>query len=464
MPHIIAFSKKKIDSLPIPPDGKRVDYYDEVQRDLILRITSNGSKSFYVRKYKSQGSDRFFLGKYPDLPVEAARKQAALVSARLAVGEDPNAAKQLKRSEPTVQQLFDNYMEGHAKQRCVRTYDMQADFRRYMLDWANKRYSSISRMATQAKLNQVHEKNGPAAANHMLVLMRAVFNWNIKTGIITGENPWGHLKQFKIQSRERFLKPDEVKSLFEQLEKTPHHHVRDFVLLCLYTGARRMNVLSMRWSEIDLKMGTWKIPRTKNGDWQIVPLTEKAIGVLRSRPAQEDSDWVFPGKDPSRHLVEPKRGWYAILDAAGIENFRLHDLRRTLGSYMAMSNQSLKMIGSALGHRSSSATEIYARIANDSLRSAMQQAQENMLKPLDSSDDQTDRSRIEEEQLPEGLQSQLADEDMQNASKALLRASRRAREIARQTKTAIVVMRDGQLIREFPHLEDQPPSNPKKRK
>jgi integrase len=361
-----------------------VDYYDEVQRDLILRVTSTGSESFYLRKYNAQGSDRHFLGKYPDLPIEAARKQAAIVSAKLAIGENPAAAKVAKKTEPTVQQLFDNYMDGHAKQRCVRTYDMQADFRRYMLDWANKRYSSITRIDTQTKLNAIHKKNGPSAANHMLVLMRAVFNWNIKTGIITGDNPWGHLKQFKIQSRERFLKPDEVKSLFEQLEKTPHHDVRDFVLLCLYTGARRMNVLSMRWTDVDLKMGTWKIPRTKNGDWQIVPLTEKAIAVLNDRPTKDISDWVFAAKDPTRHLVEPRRGWYAILDAAGIENFRLHDLRRTLGSYMAMSNQSLKMIGSALGHRSSSATEIYARIASDSLRSAMQQAQENMLKPLDA--------------------------------------------------------------------------------
>jgi integrase len=388
MTNVIAFSKKKIDSLPTPPEGKRVDYYDEIQRDLILRVTSTGSKSFYLRKYKAQGSDRFFLGKYPDLPIEAARKQAALVSAQLAIGADPNAAKRKQKTEPTVQQLFDNYIEGHAKQRCVRIYDMEGDFRRYMLDWASRKHSSITRLDTQSKLNDIHKKHGPSAANHMLILMRAVFNWNIKTGIITGENPWGHLKQFKIQSRERFLKPDEVQRLFAQLEKTTHHDVRDFVLLCLYTGARRMNVLSMRWSEVDLKMGTWKIPRTKNGDWQIVPLTEKALAVLQHRTPKQNSDWVFAAKDPSRHLVEPKRGWYAILDAAGIENFRLHDLRRTLGSYMAMSNQSLKMIGSALGHRSSGATEIYARIANDSLRSAMQQAQDNMLKPLDSQSEQ----------------------------------------------------------------------------
>jgi integrase len=144
------------------------------------------------------------------------------------------------------------------------------------------------------------------------------------------------LEKTHFQSRERFLKPDEVQRLFAQLEKTTHHDVRDLVLLCRYTGARRMNVLSMRWTDVDLKMGTWKITRTNNGDWQIVPLTEKAIAILRNRSAKQNSKLVFAAKDPSRHLVEPKRGWYAILNAAGIENFRLHDLRRMLVSRLSL--------------------------------------------------------------------------------------------------------------------------------
>jgi len=158
-------------------------------------------------------------------------------------------------------------------------------------------------------------------------------------------------------------------------------NVRHFVLLSLYTGARRNNVLSMRWDELD-----FDLPRTKNGDWQIVPLTVEAQKVLEARMSgQKPQGWVFPSKETGKHLVEHKRGWRVRLKAAELENFRIHDLRRTLGSYMAMSNQSLKMIGAALGHKSSDATEIYARIANDALRSSMEQAQENMLKNLKSS-------------------------------------------------------------------------------
>lgn len=130
------------------------------------------------------------------------------------------------------------------------------------------------------RLNEIHQKHGPAAANHILILMRAAYNWNITNGLISGENPWGHLKQFKIQSRERFLKPEEVTRLFAELDKMTNTTIRDFILLSLYTGARRSNVLAMKWSDVDLSMGTWKIPRTKNGEWQIVPLTESAKKVL----------------------------------------------------------------------------------------------------------------------------------------------------------------------------------------
>ena len=66
-------------------------------------------------------------------------------------------------------------------------------------------------------------------------------------------------------------------------------------------------------------MQPWRIPRTKNGDWHIVPLTERAVAVLNNRPGKGKSDWVFVGKDPSKHIVEPKRGWYALLEAAVIK-------------------------------------------------------------------------------------------------------------------------------------------------
>ena len=113
MPKTIAFSKKEIDKLPSAPNGGRADYFDAVQQNLILRVTT---KSFYVRKNKNngQGNDRFFLGRYPDLPVEHARKQAALTLARMAAGEDLNATKALRSAMEQAQaKLLNSSVQGN---------------------------------------------------------------------------------------------------------------------------------------------------------------------------------------------------------------------------------------------------------------------------------------------------------------------------------------------------------------
>jgi integrase len=92
-----------------------------------------------------------------------------------------------------------------------------------------------------------------------------------------------------------------------------------------------------------------------------------------------DDEWVFPGDGETGHVVEPKKAWNALIKKANIQDLRLHDLRRTLGSYMAMGNQSLPMIGKVLGHRSPTATQIYSRFAHDPIRAAMEKAHADML-------------------------------------------------------------------------------------
>ena len=104
-----------------------------------------------------------------------------------------------------------------------------------------------------------------------------------------------------------------------------------------------------------------------------------ALTILLERDKIRCSEWVFPGSGRTGHLVEPKRTWHALLRKAEISNLRMHDLRRALGSYMAMGNQSLHMIGKVLGHKSPTATQIYARMAFDPIREAMEKAQNDML-------------------------------------------------------------------------------------
>jgi integrase len=139
----------------------------------------------------------------------------------------------------------------------------------------------------------------------------------------------------------------------------------------------------MQWKEIDFDRREWTIPNTKNGDPVIVQLPLEAIEILRSRMPAElsanltlaDTDsWVFPGKGKSGHLQSPKNGVRGILKSAQIDGLTIHDLRRTLGSWQAISGSSLAIIGKSLGHKSLAATQIYARLSADPVRESVERA------------------------------------------------------------------------------------------
>ena len=92
---------------------------------------------------------------------------------------------------------------------------------------------------------------------------------------------------------------------------------------------------------------------------------------------------MFPGCGKTEHLVEPKSAWQRVVKRAKLNDGRMHDLRRTLGSWQAAGGASLLIIGKSLGHRSERATRIYARLANDPVRESVEKATVAMIDAAD---------------------------------------------------------------------------------
>lgn len=132
--------------------------------------------------------------------------------------------------------------------------------------------------------------------------------------------------------------------------------------------------LAMRWDQINLEQGEWYIPNTKNKTPQTIPLTEEAIVILQRRKQAVTSEYVFPSTGSTGHLMEPKLGWQRILARAEVANLRIHDLRRTLGSWQARTGASLAIIGKSLNHKSPQATAIYVRLDLDPVRASVEKA------------------------------------------------------------------------------------------
>jgi integrase len=116
--------------------------------------------------------------------------------------------------------------------------------------------------------------------------------------------------------------------LFQALAEEKNTIAKDYILISLLTGARKNNVLSMRWNEIDFRSKTWRIPETKNGEPLTVPLTEQAVDILLNRKtlnslASSSNAFVFPGSGKDGHLADPKKPWKMILINATIKLWQL---------------------------------------------------------------------------------------------------------------------------------------------
>ena len=386
----LKFTKKELQAIT-PPGTKHRDYKDSENKYLRLRVTAADNRTFYLVR-KIRGKVRFVkLGRFPDMTVQQARKRCEETSAELLQGHDPARPDVVRM---TFGDLWYEYIRGHAK-RFKKTW--QEDERlhdRLFKHWDNKPLTDITRKTAMQLHARITKKNGPFAANRVIEIIRKAFNFAADSLELDVKNPAARIKKNRERSRERFLKPDELKRFFDALynrieDEPPKKHTsplwQDFFALCLWTGARRGNVQAMRWEHIDLKADLWKIPGTefKNGEPFTCVLSEPALEIVNRRKAEnESSKYVFPSRSKTGHVVEPRKPWQSILKRAKLEDVRLHDLRRTLGSWQAASGASLQVIGKSLGHRNQATTAIYSRLNLDPVKASINTATAAMLQAI----------------------------------------------------------------------------------
>ena len=395
MANKISFTKKVLDKLPLPPVGKRVDYFDTSTNHLTLRVSHVGTKAFVLYRKIDGVAERLTLGRYPAMSIDQARRMVAQHNGSIAVGQNPAEEKRSMRQESALGEVFKRYMVEYAKPH---KKSWEIDEQRYnvhLIHWQNKKLSAIKKQHVQKLLIYIAENQrliegvdklgrrkvkrvgGKGASNQILRLLRKVFNQAIDWGW-EGDNPCTRIKEYKSKSRDRFLEGDELPKFFEALAEEPNTTARDYILASLLTGARRTNVLEMRWEQINFERREWLIPETKNGESQRLPLISAMLTLLNDRKVEAyDSEWVFPSHGSTGHLTNPDKTWKRVLARAGIDDVRgtwLHDLRRSMASWQANTGASLSVIGKSLNHKNVNTTAVYARLAIDPVRESMEKA------------------------------------------------------------------------------------------
>ena len=371
------FTKKDIDTLPVPSKGFAT-YSDTTEKGLKLYITPTGTKTFFIRKFINGRDERLIIGPYPDLTISQAREKARVLKGTIANGVNPAEEKRKLRRDMTVAEFFDYYITNYStkKKRPNSIRSEKTLYKNHIADLLGyKKMTLVQKADIERILKPLVNQGNFATANRILALLSGMYNRAIEWGY-PDENPTKGIKKQREKSRDRFLQPDELPRFFEMLNSVENENFKNYILLSLFTGQRKNNVLSMKWTQIDLSLGIWFIPHTKNGEsLNCCALSDEAIKLLSDIKQNATSEWVLPSEtSASGHYEEPKRAWKTLLKNAGIENLHLHDLRRTLGSYQAIGGSSLQIIGQSLGHKSLQATQIYARLINAPVRQSTNMA------------------------------------------------------------------------------------------
>jgi integrase len=208
----------------------------------------------------------------------------------------------------------------------------------------------------------------PATVNRRMACLRHMLSKAVEWKVIS-DHPCRGVKQFKENNRRvRFLTVDECKTL---LDACPSATLNQIVELALNTGMRKSELLRLERDHVNLRQEFLEILDQKNGEYDTIPLNERAMEILRSIPVRLDSKYVFPGKIPGKPFWDLKGQFEEAVKAAKLEGVTFHTLRHTAASHMVMNGTPLATVKEILRHKDFSMTLRYAHLSPSHKKAAM---------------------------------------------------------------------------------------------
>jgi integrase len=365
-----------VKALVIPAKGSRI-VYDQAVAGFGCRITAAGSRAFVLNyRCRADGRERrYTIGGYPDWSTGAARDEAKRLKRAIDGGADPVGELQAKRSAPTVNDLCDRFVEDHLDKLRPST---ASDYRSRIDKILRPRLGKLKVAAVAfADIEDLHRhvtrERGPYSGNRTVALLLKLFNQAIRWQW-RSNNPAKGIERNPEHKRQRYLSGEELARFTKALAADQDQQAVSVLRLLILTGARKNEVLTMRWDDLDLKAGIWVKPhtRTKQKTEHRVPLSAPARIMLRD--IERTSEFVFPGHFGAAHRINIEDAWRRVRKGAKLTGFRLHDLRHSYASHLASAGIGLHIIGALLGHSEPKTTHRYAHLMDDPLRVAAERA------------------------------------------------------------------------------------------
>ena len=295
------------------------------------------------------------------------------------------AEEQRKKQEEinaiTFNQFWkDTYFPQAKLHKTERTYITENSYYEHWIkpEIGEKPFKNISAWDLERiKKNMFDANKTPKTIQHVLAIIRQVFNKAYVFGLYSGQNPVQNIKKPKSDNRRiRFLTYDEAEKLLEELQKRSLD-LHDMALLALHCGPRAGEIFGLTWKDIDFERELITLRHTKNNHVRHVPMTDRVKDMLKSREFTKNSELVFPAQNGGKRKEISNAFERAITGLGwnkGVEDARqkivFHTLRHTCASWLVMAGVPLYTVKEYLGHQQISQTERYAHLAPDSLQQA----------------------------------------------------------------------------------------------
>lgn len=375
----------------VAPSGKRETYYDRKEPRLLLRVSPDGASRVFYARYKDATGRRvpYRLGSHEQITADRARKRAAEILVDVRRGADP---AQEKREAVSLGEFIDGkYWRKHLSTR-PSGEAIKAAIRRAFPALLGKAISSISSEAIENALDdrRTATKQSRIAAGPRMAETTVRREYKALRTALRKAKRWGLIKvdptetidldELHVDQRKRFLRTGDELARFEKALAACDLMFKTLITLLMNAGTRVGETLSLKWGDLDLAAGTMTLrgKTTKSKKGRQVVLNDAAVAALERwrevRPGVGAAP-VFPlPSDPARPARREtiRRQWQRLVRAAKVPDLQIHDLRRSVGSWLINAEVPLPVIRDVLGHSSVRVTEkVYAHLLDEKRRAAV---------------------------------------------------------------------------------------------